>query len=114
MNRKCKKLKPVEPIIRPRKSDILVRPQFSRHPIPRRRREIKKFPHISSPLDVDATGEVLLGSAIAGPVGALMGLGSATLRAFAYMGTETVETIRDTAEKTRKLEKKKPAEKTSS
>ena len=111
MNRKCKKLKLVEPAIGPRRNDILVRPQFSRHPIPRRRKEIKRFPHISSPLDVDATGEVLIGSAVAGPVGALMGLGSATLRAFAYMGTATVETIRDTAEKTRELKRKKPPEK---
>lgn len=99
MNRKCKKLKLVEPVIGPRRNDILARPQFSRHPIPRRRKGIKRFPHISSPLDVDATGEVLVGSVVAGPVGALMGLGSATLRAFAYMGTATVETIRDTAEK---------------
>jgi len=109
LNRKFKKLKKVERIIKPRKSDILVRPQFSRHPIPRRIKEIRKFPHISSPLDVDATPEVLLGSVVAGPVGALMGLGSATLRAFAQMGTETVKRILDTAEKTRKLEKKKPS-----
>lgn len=113
MNRKCKKLKTVEPIIKPRKSDMLARPQFSRYSVPRRRKEVRKFPHISSPLDVDATGEVLLGSVVAGPVGALMGLGSAILRTFAHMGTETVERIRDTAEKTRKLKKKKPAERTS-
>jgi len=113
LNHSCKKLKLVEPTIKPRKSGILVRPQFSRHPIPRRRKGIRKFPRTSSPLDIDATGEVLLGSAVAGPVGALIGLGSATLRTFAHMGTATVETIRATAEKTRELKKKKPAEKTS-
>lgn|GEM_PF-6076689 len=106
MNRKCKKLKPVEPIIKPQRSDILVRPQFSRYPIPRKGKEMKKLPHISSPLDVNATGEVLLGSAAAGPVGALMGPASATLRTFAHMGAETVKTISDTAEKTRAEEEK--------
>ena len=113
MNCKSKKLKTVERISKPRKRDILVKPQFGRNPIPRRRKEIKKFLHISSPLEVDATGEVLLGSAIAGPAGALMGLGSATLRAFAQMGTETVKRVRETAEKTREFEEKKPSGRTS-
>ena len=112
MSRKCRKLKTVERSFKPRRSDILVRPQLSRHPIPRRRREIK-FSRISPPLDVDATGEVLLGSAIAGPVGALMGVGSAALRAFGRMGTETVKRVRETAEKTKELEEKTLSERTS-
>jgi len=62
---------------------------------------------------VDATGEVLLGSAIAGPVGALMGVGSAALRAFGHMGTETVKRVRETAEKTKELEEKTLSERTS-
>ena len=108
MNRKCKKLKPVERVVKPRKSDLRVRPQFSRRPIPRRRKEIKKPHSTGAPQEVDATAEVLLGSAIAGPAGALIGLSSATARAVSHMGTKTLETIRETAEETRKREKKKP------
>lgn len=107
MNRKCKKLKRVKRIIESQKSDILVRPQFSKHPVSWRK-EIKKFHHTSPPIKIDATGEVLLGSAIAGPAGALIGVGSATLRTLGHMGTTTLETIRERAEETRRLEKKKP------
>ena len=106
MNRKCKKLKTEERVIKHRKSDILVRPQFSRHPIPRRKKT--KFPRTSAPKEVDATGEVLLGSTIAGPTGVLIGLSSATARAFGRIGVESLKTIRDTAEETREREKKKP------
>ena len=108
MTRKCKKLKPVERIVKPRKSDIPVRPQFSKRPIPRRRKEIKKLHPTGAPQEVDATAEVLLGSAIAGHAGALIGLSSATARAVTHMGTKTLETIRETAEKTRRREKKNP------
>jgi hypothetical protein len=61
----------VERVVKPQKSDILVKPQFSRRPIPRRRKETKKLHPTSAPQEVDATGEVLLGSAIAGSAGAL-------------------------------------------
>jgi len=105
LTRKSRKLKLAERIVKPRKSDILVRPPFSKRPIPRRKK-IKKFPRTSAPKEVDATGEVLLGSAIAGPAGALIGLSSATARAVTHMGTKTLETIRETAEKTRRREKK--------
>ena len=108
MNRKCKKLKPVELVVKPRKSDLLVRPQFSKRPIPRRRKEIRKLHPTGAPQEVDATAEVLLGSAIAGPAGALIGLSSATARAVSHMGTKTLETIRETSEETRKREKEKP------
>lgn len=90
------------------KSDILVRSQFCRRPIPRRRKEIQKLHPTGAHHEVDATGEVLLGSAIAGPAGAVRGLSSATARAVSHMGTKTLETIRETAEETRKREKKKP------
>jgi hypothetical protein len=107
LNRKCKKLKTVERVVKPRKSDIRVRPQFSRHPIPRRRKEIQKLHPTGAPQEVDATAEALLGSVIAGPAGALIGLSSATAQAVSHMGTQTLETIRETAEETRKREKKK-------
>lgn len=97
MNRKCKKLKTVNRVIKRRRSDILRRPQFSKTPIPRKR-EIKKFHHVSPPQDIDATGDVLLGTVVAGPAGVLIGLGSAMVRALGHMGTTTVETVRDTAE----------------
>jgi len=71
LNRKCKKLKTVKRVVKPRKSDILVRPQFSRRPIPRRRKEIQKLHPTGAPQEVDVTAEVLLGSAIAGSAGAL-------------------------------------------
>lgn len=106
LNRRNKKLKPVGHIVKSRKSNILVRPQFSKHPITRRRKEIKKLHPTGAPQEVNATAEVLLGSATAGPFGALIGLGSATSRAVAHMGTKTLETIRETAEETRKREKK--------
>lgn len=106
MKRKCKKLKQTKQAIKPRKSDIMRKPQFSKKPIPRKR-EIKKFYHVSPPQDIDATGEVLLGTAVAGPVGALIGLGLATARTVGHMGTTTVETVRDTAHaRVRKLKKK--------
>jgi len=108
LNCKCKKLKTVERISKPRKNDILVKPQFSRNPIPRRRKEIQKPHPTGAPQEVDATAEALLGSAIAGPAEALIGLSSATARAVSHMGTKTLETIRETAEETRKREKKKP------
>jgi len=106
LNRKSKKLKPAERVVKPRKSDLLVRPQFSKRPITRRRKEIKKLHPTGAPQEVNATAEVLLGSAIAGPAGALIGLSSATARAVAHMGTKTLETIRETAQETRKREKK--------
>lgn len=104
MNLKDEKVK--QAIKRP-KSGILRRPQFSKHPVSWRK-EIKKFHHTSPPIEIDATGEVLLGLAIAGPIGALIGVGSATLRTLGHMGTTTLETIRERAEETRRLEKKKP------
>jgi len=107
LNRKSRKLKLAERIVKPRKSDILVRPQFSKRPIPRRRKEIKKLHPTGAPHEVNAAGEALLGSAIAGPAGALIGLSSATARAVSHMGTKTLETIRETAETARKREKKK-------
>jgi hypothetical protein len=102
LNRKCKKLKTVEHTIKPRKSDILVRPQFSKRPIPRRRKEIGKLQPKGAPQEVDATAGVLLGSAAAGPAGALIGLSAATARAVTCMGAKTLETIRETAEDARK------------
>jgi hypothetical protein len=53
------------------KSDIPVRSQFNRRPIPRRREETKKSYPTGAPQEVDAVAEVLLGSAIAGSAGAL-------------------------------------------
>jgi hypothetical protein len=55
----------VERVVKHRKSDILVRSQFSRRPIPRRRKEIKTLIPQVHP-EVDAIVEVRLGSAIAG------------------------------------------------
>jgi hypothetical protein len=93
LNRKCEKLKPVERVVKHRKSDILVRSQFSRRPIPRRRKETKKSYPAGAPQEVDAIVEVLLGSAIAGSAGALIGLSSAAAWAVSHMGTKTLETI---------------------
>jgi hypothetical protein len=108
LNRKYKKLKPVERAVKHRKSDIPVRSQFNRRPIPRRRKETKKPYPTGAPQEVDAIAEVRLGSAIVGSAGALIGLSSATARAVSHMGTKALETIRETAEETRKREKKKP------
>ena len=71
LNRKCQKLKTVERVVKHRKSDILVRSQFSRRPIPRRRKETKKSYPAGAPKEIDAIAEVLLGSAIVGSAGAL-------------------------------------------
>lgn len=104
MNRKCEKLKQTKRVIKPRKSNILKRVQFCKRPIPRSK-GIKRLHYTAPPIEVDATGEVLLWSATAGPAGTLIGVGSATLRAFSRMGTKTVETIREKAEETREAEK---------
>jgi hypothetical protein len=106
LTRKCKKLKTVKRIVKPRKSDLLVRPQFSKCPIPGRRKEIRKPHPAGAPQEVDATAEVLLGSAIAGPAGAFIGLSSAAARAVTHMVIKMLETIRETSEETRKREKK--------
>ncbi|MDI6905065.1 MAG: hypothetical protein QMD13_06210 [Candidatus Bathyarchaeia archaeon] len=104
MNRKCKKLKQTKRIIKPQKSNIIKRPQFCKHPIPRRK-GIKRLHYATPPIDVDATGEVLLGSATAGPAGTLIGVGSATLRTFSHMGISGLKKIRERAEETKKAEK---------
>ena len=75
------------------KSDIPVRSQFNRRPIPRRRKETKKSYPAGAPKEIDAIAEVLLGSAIAGSAGALIGLSSAAAWAVSHMGTKTLETI---------------------
>jgi len=72
------------------------RTQFSKHPIINKKRP--RFRHTSSPGEVDATVEVLLGFATAGPIGALMGLGLATLRTLGHMGISGLKTIRERAE----------------
>ena len=102
MNRKSRKLKLAERIVKPRKSDILVRPQFSKRPIPVGREGIGKLHPKGAPQEVDATADILLGSAAAGPAGALIGLSAATARAVTCMGEKTLETIRETAEDARK------------
>lgn len=89
---------------------MLVRPQFSKRPIPRRRKEIKKLHPTGAPQEVNATVEALLGSAIAGPAGGLIGLSSATARAVTCMGTKALETIREKVDETQKQEKKLKAE----
>ena len=104
MNRKYKKLKQTEPTIKPRKRNTLKRPQFCKHPIPRRK-EIKRLHNAAPPIEVDATGEVLLGSATAGPAGTLIGMGSATLRTSSHMGISVLKKIREKAEDTREAEK---------
>jgi len=70
----CQKLKTQLGKIRwnnPSKSDVPVRSQFNRRPIPRRRKETKKSYPAGAPKEIDAIAEVLLGSAIAGSAGAL-------------------------------------------
>lgn len=95
MNSKCRKLKTVESVIKPRKSGILARPKFSRHPV-YKRKKIEKILPTSLPIEVDVTGDVLLGLALAGPAGALAG---AMIRPFSHIGVEGIKTIQDTAEK---------------
>ena len=104
MNRKFKKLKQTKRVIKPQKSNILKRPQFCKHPIPRRK-GIKRLRHTAPPIEVDATGEVLLGSATAGPAGTLIGVGSATLRASSRIGISVLKKIREKAEETMEAEK---------
>jgi len=104
LNRKCKKLKQTKRVIKPRKSNILKRPQFCKRPIPRRK-GIKRLHYTAPPIEVDATGEVLLGSATAGPAGALMGVGSATLRTSSHIGISVLKKIRKRAEEIREAEK---------
>jgi len=89
LNCKCKKLKQTKRIIKPRKSNILKRPRYT-----------------APPIEVDATGEVLLGSATAGPAGTMIGVGSATIRAFSHVGISGLKKIREKAEETREAEKK--------
>jgi hypothetical protein len=103
-------LKTVERIVKPRKSGLLVRPQFSKRPIPRRRKEIRKLRRTGTPQEVDANAEVLLGSATAGSAGGLIGLSSATARAVTCMGTKALETIREKVDETQMQEKKLKAE----
>jgi len=97
-------MKSMKRITKSRKSGILTRPQFCRHPI-QRRKKIKKFHPTAPPIKVDATGEVLLGSAIAGPVGTMIGAGSATVRTSSHMGISVLKKIREKAEETREAEK---------
>ncbi|KPV63538.1 MAG: hypothetical protein AOA66_0815 [Candidatus Bathyarchaeota archaeon BA2] len=104
MNRKCKKLKQTKRVIKPRKSNIPKRPQFCKHPIPRRKR-IKRLRYTAPPIEVDATGEVLLGSATAGPAGTMIGVGSATVRTFSHIGISVLKKIRERAEEIREAEK---------
>lgn len=84
------------------------RPQFSKHPIPRKK-EIKKFHHTSPPIEVDATWDVALALLCPIPLGLMtgFGVGSATARAIGYMGTTGVEIIKERAEETREAEKEK-------
>jgi len=72
-----------------------------------RRKEMKKFHLTSPPKEVDATGEILLGSVAAGPAGALMGVGSATLRTSGHMGISVLKKIRERIEETRETEKER-------
>jgi len=72
------------------------RTQFSKHLVINKKRP--RFRRTSSPEEVDATMEVLLGFATAGPVGALMGLGLATLRTLGHMGISGLKAIRERAE----------------
>jgi len=104
LNHKFKKLKSMKRIPKSRKSGILTRPQFCRHPI-QRRKKIKKFHPTAPPIKVDATGEALLGSAIAGPAGTMIGVGSATVRASSHIGISVLKKIREKAEETREAEK---------
>jgi len=104
LNRKFKKLKQTKRITRSRKSGILTRPQFSRHPIPRRKK-IKKFHPTSPPIEVDATGEVLLGSATTGPAGTMIRVGSATVRTSSHIGISVLKKIREKAKEAREAEK---------
>jgi len=104
LNRKFKKLKQTKRVIKPRKSNILKTPQFAKHPIPRTK-GIKKLRYTAPPIKVDATGEVLLGSAIAVPAGTMIGVGSATIRTCSHMGISVLKKIREKAEETREAEK---------
>ena len=101
MNHEFKKLKSMKRIPKSRKSGILTRPQFCKHPV--QRKKIKKF-H-PTPIKVDATGEVLLGSAIAGPAGTIIGVGSATVRTSSHIAISVLKKIREKAEETREAEK---------
>jgi len=89
---------------RSRKSGILTRPQFCRHPPPRRKK-IKNFHPTAPPIEIDATKEVLLGSATTGPAGTLMGVGSATLRTSSHIGISVLKKIRERAEEMKEAEK---------
>lgn len=104
MNRKYKKLKPVKRTTKSRKSNILKRPQFCKHLIPRRQK-IKNFHPTAPPIKIDATKEVLLGSATAGPAGTMMGIGSATLRTSSHIGISVLKKIRERAEEMKEAEK---------
>lgn len=104
MNRKYKQMKQTKRTIKRRKGSILKRPQFSKHPIPRKKR-IKRFRRTTPPVGVDATEEVLVGSAAAGSAGTLIGAGSTTVRTLTHMGILGLKKIREKTEETRKTEK---------
>jgi len=107
LNRECKKLRTARPVTKPRKISVLTRPQFCKHPIPTKRGKMKISPK-APPIKVNATRDVLPGSALAGPAGALAGVGSAITRAFGHIGVEVMKTIRGKAEEESKREKKNP------
>jgi len=88
------------------KINVLRKPQFVEKNIPRGR-HIKKISHTSPPIDIDATGDVLVALFNPIPIGLLtgMGVGSAMVRAFNQMATSTVETIKERTEEKREPEK---------
>lgn len=101
-----RRLKNLKNAVRNPKIDVLRKPQFVEKNIPRGR-YIKKIPHTSPPIDVDATGDVLVALSNPIPIGLLtgMGVGSAIVRAINRMTVSAVETIKERAEETREPER---------
>jgi hypothetical protein len=78
LNRKYKKLKQTKRTIKRRKSNILKRPQFSRNPIPRKKRT-KRLHYTTPPVDVNSTQNVLIETS------------STTVRTFTHTGISELE-----------------------
>jgi hypothetical protein len=103
LNHKYKKLKQTRRTIERRKGNILKRLQLGRNPIPRKR--IKRLHYTTPAVDVDATGDIVIGSAAVGPSETLIGAGSATVRTFTHTGISGLKRTREKVEETKETEK---------
>lgn len=97
--------KPLKKAIKNPRVAILRTPQFIGKNIPRKP-YIKKLPHTSPPIEVDATGDVIVALCNPVPIGLLtgMGVGSAMIRAINRMAVSGLEIIKERAEETREAE----------